>query len=276
MSNDPKDLNNLDDDGDDFSTHKNVSPSTNPFDRINSVPPKVVNEPVAEGNAPPAATPPPGYNQPTQGYTAPQQGYIPPQPNPYMQQPQGGFAPQGYNSAPTMQMGKDPSTWNPATGQPFLSQPLYGATMSQAFVRFFKKYARFSGYASRSEYWFLQLAFFLITIPFTVLMFMGVGSMETTSMTYNANGTMMYANSPDLFSSGLFLVTFILLMLLSLATIVPSLALTWRRLHDAGFSGLIYLIVLVPYVGGLVVFIFTFLGTQVGKRKPEWDDKTGD
>lgn len=47
----------------------------------------------------------------------------------------------------------------PRTG---LSQPLYGAGMGQAISRFFKKYARFKGYASRSEYWWVALAQFVL------------------------------------------------------------------------------------------------------------------
>src|SRR6218665_2902761 len=35
--------------------------------------------------------------------------------------------------------------------------PLYGATMRQAWTRFWKKYATFSGRASRSEFWFAYL-----------------------------------------------------------------------------------------------------------------------
>src|SRR5690606_31218895 len=37
--------------------------------------------------------------------------------------------------------------------------PLYGATMGQAWTRFWRKYADFSGRASRSEYWLAYLWF---------------------------------------------------------------------------------------------------------------------
>jgi len=47
---------------------------------------------------------------------------------------------------------------------PNLSQPLYGASMGQAVVRFFKKYARFKGYASRSEHWWVALAQFVLYV----------------------------------------------------------------------------------------------------------------
>ncbi len=49
-----------------------------------------------------------------------------------------------------------------ATGTP-LSQPLYGASIGQAVSRFFKKYATFSGRASRSEFWWWYLVFVVVT-----------------------------------------------------------------------------------------------------------------
>ena len=49
-----------------------------------------------------------------------------------------------------------------------------------------------------------------------------------------------------------------------LAVIVPSLALTVRRLHDSNFSGWMYLIVLIPFIGGIILLVFTLL-----ESKPE-------
>ncbi|SKV78147.1 Predicted membrane protein [Mycobacteroides abscessus subsp. massiliense] len=45
-----------------------------------------------------------------------------------------------------------------ATDPRDLTLPLYGATFGQAITRFFRSYARFSGRASRSEYWWVMLA----------------------------------------------------------------------------------------------------------------------
>ena len=47
-----------------------------------------------------------------------------------------------------------------------LSAPLYGATFGQAIARFFKKYATFSGRASRSEFWWF---FLFATVIYLVL-----------------------------------------------------------------------------------------------------------
>ena len=48
--------------------------------------------------------------------------------------------------------------------QPPLDQPLYGASLPQAVGRFFRKFATFSGRASRSEYWWVYLFIFIVVI----------------------------------------------------------------------------------------------------------------
>ena len=53
-----------------------------------------------------------------------------------------------------------------------------------------------------------------------------------------------------------------------LATFIPGLALIVRRQHDIGLSGWFYLLVLVPYVGGLIVFVFTLIPSQ--KHDNKW------
>lgn len=83
----------------------------------------------------------------------------------------------------------------------------------------FTKYADFNGRASRPEYWW----FFLFVILASVV----------TSMI-----------SPVL--SGL----------ISLGTLLPSIAAATRRLHDTNRSGWWQLVVLVPVVGFVVILVF--------------------
>jgi uncharacterized membrane protein YhaH (DUF805 family) len=126
--------------------------------------------------------------------------------------------------------------------QPPLDLPLYGASLPQAIGRFFKKYATFTGRASRSEFWWVQLFFLL------VLTILGVGTGILGAATRSADSA---RNEPGPGA----LILGIPLILVVLAIIVPGIALHVRRLHDANFSGLLYLIILVPQIGGLVLFI---------------------
>ena len=95
------------------------------------------------------------------------------------------------------------------------------------YVEVLQKYAVFDGRAKRSEYWLFTLVQLII---FAVLyaLFFAVGQ--------------------------LFLVVY---LLYALATLLPSLAVTVRRLHDTGRSGWWILIGLVPFFGliGLIIFM---------------------
>src|SRR6187402_2022862 len=101
-----------------------------------------------------------------------------------------------------------------------LSEPLYGATLGQAVGRFFKKYATFSGRASRSEYWWVVLALFIINIILGIVVSIANRPQVTT-----LEATAEY--------SPLLIITLVIAGLFGLAVIVPGIAVTVRRLHDA-------------------------------------------
>lgn len=54
-------------------------------------------------------------------------------------------------------------------------------------------------------------------------------------------------------------------ILIGLATMIPMIAAGVRRLHDLGKSGLYYLFVLIPVVGGIILLIWF---AQEGQRGP--------
>lgn len=58
----------------------------------------------------------------------------------------------------------------------------------------------------------------------------------------------------------------VLSLLFSLAMIVPSIAVSIRRLHDINKSGWWYLIGLIPIVG-LVLIAFYVMDSQVGENQ---------
>jgi uncharacterized membrane protein YhaH (DUF805 family) len=129
--------------------------------------------------------------------------------------------------------------------------PLYGATFGQAFVRFWKKYARFDGRASRSEYWWWTLAAAIVGLVLSGLV-LGLGFSGAT--TDPETGRLVPG-------AGIILPA-VIAIVWWLATIIPGIALTVRRLHDGNYSGWLYLLVLVPSIGGLIIFVFTLLGSN--------------
>ncbi|MGW1198048.1 DUF805 domain-containing protein [Streptomyces sp. NPDC002536] len=98
------------------------------------------------------------------------------------------------------------------------------------FVDVLKKYAVFSGRARRQEYWMFTLISIVISIVLTVA--------DAVLGTNSVIGTVF-----------------------SLAILLPSLAVTVRRLHDTDRSGWWVLFGLIPVVGWIVLLVFMCLDT---------------
>ena len=128
-----------------------------------------------------------------------------------------------------------------------LSQPLYGASLGAAFSRFWRKYATFSGRASRSEFWWWYLIDIIVVVVFYI-----IGTVAGGITTVNADG--QAGLGPGYF------VYISLTGIWGLATIIPTLAITWRRLHDTDRSGGFYFLGLIPLVGSIIVLVFLLLG----------------
>jgi uncharacterized membrane protein YhaH (DUF805 family) len=128
--------------------------------------------------------------------------------------------------------------------------PLYGASFGQAARRFFAKYADFTGRASRSEYWWWYLITIIVTAVLEVLL-LTLGSIGAT---VNDDGT----STPG----PLFFLPVLLLIAWGLGTVVPHLALTWRRLHDVDLAGPFFFLGLIPVVGGIIVLVLVLLPSK--------------
>lgn len=177
----------------------------------------------------------------------------------------GGYPQQGYTSnhqpyGTQYQGGLPRGTTDPAD----LSLPLYGATFKQAVRRFFKSYARFTGRASRSEYWWAQVFLGLLSlIPSALLTIALVVAVASAAMEDNEDPG---SSDAAAITSVLLLIGGVLGFLLFVATIIPALAVEGRRLHDAGYTGFFLLLRLVPG-GSLVLPILSFMpSTHAGER----------
>ena len=94
-------------------------------------------------------------------------------------------------------------------------------------------YANFDGRARRQEYWM----FYLFNMIFTFLLYIPLiagAAMESEAL---------------MMAGGL------LLMLYILAIIIPSIAVSVRRLHDQDKSGSWYFVAFIPFIGGIWLLI---------------------
>ena len=108
-----------------------------------------------------------------------------------------------------------------------------------------KRYAKFDGRASRSEFWYFTLFYLILSII--------LGSIDTFVI------NPMLGVDPTRVSQGGFLQ-----MIVALGLLIPSIAIAIRRLHDTGKSGWWLLIALIPIVGALVLLYFYILDSQRG------------
>ena len=121
-------------------------------------------------------------------------------------------------------------------------------------------YANFSGRARRKEYWMFTLFFFLITVViyflFALLAFFMAGDLIN-----------LMDNEWVPVVLGFSIIIYFLIHL------IPSIAVTVRRLHDTGKSGWLYLLTFIPYIGSLIIFIFTVIEGDKGDNKYGPDPK---
>ncbi len=52
-----------------------------------------------------------------------------------------------------------------------------------------------------------------------------------------------------------------------LANIIPGIAITVRRFHDQDKSGWMYLLTLIPYIGGIIVLVFMLIKGTEGENR---------
>lgn len=108
-----------------------------------------------------------------------------------------------------------------------------------AIKKFYANYATFTGRATRAEYWWVALYLFIIyIIPYCFVYF-----------------PIILGNEPSTFWT-------VILAVICLVNIVPCLAISWRRLHDAGKSGAWYFISFVPLIGGIWLLVLLLQPSQ--------------
>jgi uncharacterized membrane protein YhaH (DUF805 family) len=103
------------------------------------------------------------------------------------------------------------------------------------YIAALRKYADFGGRARRSEYWYFHLVNFIISAVLS-----GVG--------YIAD----FAEVGSIYS---------------FAVLVPSIAVSVRRLHDIGKSGWNVFLALIPIIGWVVLIVYHVRDGELGENE---------
>ncbi len=110
------------------------------------------------------------------------------------------------------------------------------------YMEALRKYAIFSGRSRRKEYWWFLLFHIIISIVLVVI--------------DGAIGTLSVEAGMGLLGS-----------VYALAVLIPSIAVSVRRLHDTDRSGWWLLIALIPLIGALVLLVFMVQDSNPGQNR---------
>ena len=116
--------------------------------------------------------------------------------------------------------------------------------MINAIKNFFRGYVDFSGRSSRADYWWIWLANIILSIPL-----------------YMAYGAAMANPDSEAAIMTLGLIAFVYIIF-GLAVFLPGLALTVRRLRDAGFHWALIFVAFVPFVGSIALLVLLAMPTK--------------
>jgi len=104
------------------------------------------------------------------------------------------------------------------------------------------KYAVFSGRARRKEYWYFAL--------FNIVIAIVLAAIDAVTGSFNKEaGVGLLGGIYDL------------------AILIPSIAVSVRRLHDTGRSGWWMFIGLIPLIGEIVLLVFTIQDSKPGRNQ---------
>ena len=110
------------------------------------------------------------------------------------------------------------------------------------YLKVLEQYADFKGRARRTEYWMFTL--FNVIFGVVAIILDNVLGLAFPFIGYGP-----------------------LYLLYMLSMLIPSLAVTVRRLHDIGKSGFMFFIVLIPIIGAIWMLILLVTDSQSGANK---------
>jgi len=119
------------------------------------------------------------------------------------------------------------------------------------YIKALKQYTRFHGRARRKEFWYFNLInfliYFLLSLPPIIV-------------------AQLYLQHPSDFVFAMFFAS-LPFYIYNAGVLLPSVAVTIRRLHDTGKSGWWCVVLLIPILGGLILLCFMLQESEPGQNR---------
>ena len=117
--------------------------------------------------------------------------------------------------------------------------------MLDAYKKYWKNYVNFAGRSSRSDFWWVILMNAIIGLILGIVLAFSMAGALSSYSSYDTSYGYTYS-SPD-FGPGFGIMT-VLLIIWELANFLPGLALSVRRLRDAGYHWAFILLPLISLI----------------------------
>ncbi|CAN5228616.1 DUF805 domain-containing protein [soil metagenome] len=107
------------------------------------------------------------------------------------------------------------------------------------FIKPYRRYAEFTGRSDRKEFWLYVLFYVVVGAILSTIDSMIFGHSVVSSSGFSMSTTFQPLSA-----------------IFGLASLIPSIAVSVRRLHDTGKSGWLYLLWFVPIIGWILLLIW--------------------
>ena len=138
----------------------------------------------------------------------------------------------------------------------------------------FAHYADFNGRARRAEYWFFFLFVALVNIILDVtwcllVYYTVAGAYSNAYSYYNAYYWLDYL----IHAGRVSVIMLSIVIAFNVAVFLPTMSMSFRRLHDIGRSGGSYFLGFIPFAGPIIVLCFYVRAGELGRNEYGPDPK---
>jgi uncharacterized membrane protein YhaH (DUF805 family) len=158
-----------------------------------------------------------------------------------------------------------------------LAPPVLPYGPDKTLTLFFEDFAKFKGFATRPEFWWPFVLILTLHLAIAAAGSIVIATRFTDEIM--TDGHLLLGLNPVASASGIegagavFALALVSLhLLIGTVTLLPLVAVTWRRLHDTGLPGSMFFLGFIPAIGGLVLLLLLARPSAPERHHAAWSD----